>query len=76
MDIIVCGTGLVSEVTQFRRCLFKKNRNIFRYFELEIALAIPASNDVTYNWNNLAGQGLKREIESPISALNERKTKK
>ena len=25
---------------------------------LEIALAIPASNDEKYNWNNSAGQGL------------------
>ena len=73
MDIIVCGRGLVIEITQFRRCMFKKNWNIFRNFELEIALAIPASNDVKYNWNNLAGQGLKREIKSPISALNARK---
>ena len=35
-----------------------KNKNIFRHFKLEIALAIPASNDKTYNSNNSAGQGL------------------
>ena len=31
----------------------------FRHLKLEIALAIPASNDEKYNWNNSAGQGLK-----------------
>ena len=35
------------------------NSNIFRHLELEIALAIPASNDEKYNWNISAGQGLK-----------------
>ena len=35
-----------------------KNKNIFRHLKLEIALAIPASNDEKYNSNNLAGQGL------------------
>ena len=35
------------------------NSNIFRHLKLEIALAIPASNDEKYNWNNSAGQGLK-----------------
>ena len=31
---------------------------IFRHLKLEIALAIPASNDEKYNWNNSAEQGL------------------
>ena len=31
---------------------------IFRHLKLEIALAIPASNDEKDNWNNSAGQGL------------------
>ena len=35
-----------------------KNFYIFRHLKLEIALAIPASNDEKYNWNNSAGQGL------------------
>ena len=35
-----------------------KNIYIFRHLKLEIALAIPASNDEKYNWNNSAGQGL------------------
>ena len=30
----------------------------FRHLKLEIALAIPASNDEKYNWNNSTGQGL------------------
>ena len=30
----------------------------FGHLKLEIALAIPASNDEKYNWNNSAGQGL------------------
>ena len=32
--------------------------HIFRHLKLEIALAIPASNDEKYNRNNSAGQGL------------------
>ena len=38
---------------------FFMNRNIFRHLKLEIALAIPASNDEKYNWNNSAGRGLR-----------------
>ena len=34
------------------------NSNICRRLKLEIALAIPASNDGKYNWSNSAGQGL------------------
>ena len=30
------------------------NSNIFRHLKLEIALAIPASNDEKYNWSNSA----------------------
>ena len=37
---------------------FQKILNFFPYFKLEIALAILASNDEKYNWNNSAGQGL------------------
>ena len=59
MDDIVCRRCLVSQIAQFRRCIFSKDIYIFRHLELEIALAIPASNDEKYNWNNLAGQGLK-----------------
>ena len=35
----------------------KKIINIFRHLKLEIALAIPASNDEKYNSSNSAGQG-------------------
>ena len=48
------------QIIQFRRCLFSTlNINIFRYLEMEIALAISVLNDEKYNWNNLAGQGLR-----------------
>ena len=59
MDNIVGGRCSVSLITQLRRCIFSKNKNIFRHLKLEIALAIPASNDEKYNSNNSAGQGLK-----------------
>ena len=49
MDHIVCGRRSISQITQFRRCLFSKNINIFCHLKLEIALAIPASNDKKYN---------------------------
>ena len=49
MDNIVCGGCSVSRITQFRRCKCSKNINIFSHLELEIALAIPASNDEKYN---------------------------
>ena len=58
MDNIVCGRCSASQIAQFRRCVFSNNRNIFRLPKLEIALAIPASNDEKYNLNNSAGQGL------------------
>ena len=45
MDNTVCGRCSVSKITQFRRCIFSKNIYIFRHLKLEIALAIPASND-------------------------------
>ena len=45
MDNIVCGGCSVSRMTQLRRCKSSKNINIFPHSELEIALAIPASND-------------------------------
>ena len=35
-----------------------ENIYIFRHLKLEIVLAIPASNDEKYNWNNSAGEGL------------------
>ena len=57
MDNIVGGRCSVSLITQLRRCIFSKNKNIFRHLKLEIALAIPASNDEKYNSNN-SGQGL------------------
>ena len=58
MDNKVGGRCSVSLITQLGRCIFKKNKNIFRHLKLEIALAIPASNDEKYNSNNSAGQGL------------------
>ena len=62
MDNTVCGRCSVSQNTQFKKWIFSKNIskniNIFRHLKLEIALAIPASNDEKYNWNNSAEQGL------------------
>ena len=58
MDNIVGGRCLVSLINQLRRCIFSKNKNIFRHLKQEIALAIPASNDEKYNLNNSAGHGL------------------
>ena len=52
MDNIVGGRCSVSLITQLGRCIFSKK------LKLEIALAIPASNDEKYNSNNSAGQGL------------------
>ena len=45
MDNIVCGRCSASQIVQIRICIFSKNINIFRHLKLEIALAIPASND-------------------------------
>ena len=59
MDNIVGDRCSVSLIIQLRRCIFSKNKNIFRYLKLEIALAIPASNDEKYNSNNSAGQVLR-----------------
>ena len=42
IDIIVCDRRSVSQTIQF---IFSQNINMFRLLELEIALAIPASND-------------------------------
>ena len=58
MDNTVCGRCSVSKITQFRTCILPKNIYIFRHLKLGIALAIPASNDEKYNWNNSTGQGL------------------
>ena len=35
---------------------------IIRYLKLEIALAIPASNDEKYNWNNSGMIELKKRL--------------
>ena len=76
MDNIVGGRCSVSLMTQLGRCIFSRNKNIFRHLkleialaipasndEMEIALAIPASNDEKYNSNNLAGQGFSRPYQ-------------
>ena len=59
MDNIVGGRCSVSQIIQLRRYIFSKNIYIFRHLKLEIALAIPASNDEKYNWSNSAGQRLR-----------------
>ena len=52
--------------------IFFINSNISRHLKLEIALAIPASNDEKYNWNNSAGQGLISIILSEKKDENNR----
>ena len=69
MDNIVCGICSVSQIIQFRRCIFSKNIYIFCHLKLEIALAIPASNDEKYNWNNSAGQGLRQDLLGFASSI-------
>ena len=64
MDNIVCGGRSISQITQFKRCLFKKNIYIFCQLKVEIALTIPASNDEKYNITNSAGQGLTHHFAS------------
>ena len=56
MNNTVCGRFSVEKIIQFRKCIFSNIRNIFCHLKLEIALAIPASNDKKYS---SAGQGLK-----------------
>ena len=63
MNNMVCYGCSVSQITQFKRCPFSKIINIFRHLKLEIALAIPASNDEKYNTTNSAGQGLNMYFE-------------
>ena len=48
---------MLSESNKFNNSVFFINSNSFRHLKLEIALAIPASNDEKYKWNNSAGQG-------------------
>ena len=72
MDNTVCGWCSVSQITHFRRCIFSKNIYIYHHLKLEIALAIPASNDEKYNWNNSAGQGLMLDQRHRRWALAQR----
>ena len=45
MDNIVCGRCSVGQIIKFKDVYFQKNRHVFRHLKLDIALAIPASND-------------------------------
>ena len=65
MNNIVCGRCPVSQIIIFRRCIFIKKMFFFCHLKLEIASAIPASNDEKYNKNNSAVL-----IESPVVAWN------
>ena len=46
---IVCDRCSANQNVNFHTCLFFINSHIFRHLKLEIALAIPASNDEKYN---------------------------
>ena len=48
-DKIVFNRRFVDPIIYFLTCLFFINSNIFRHLKLEIALAIPGSNDEKYN---------------------------
>ena len=53
---------LINSIFQDWRCLFFINMNIFHHLKLEIALAIPASNEGKIQHvqaKNSAGQGLR-----------------
>ena len=58
-DQIGFGRCSVNPIIQYWKCLFFIN--IFRHLKLEIALAIPASNDEKYKRNS-AAEGLTLEI--------------
>ena len=60
-DKIIFDRCLFDPIFQYWRCLFFTNMNIFRHLKLEIALAIPASNEWKTQTNNSAGQGLTRQ---------------
>ena len=49
MENIVYNRCSVNKIIQFGGCIFSKNIYIFRHLKLEIALAIPASNDEKYD---------------------------
>ena len=57
MVTMACGRRSISQIIQFKGCLFSKNIYIFRHLKLEIALAIPASNDEKYYTTSFVGKG-------------------
>ena len=57
-DKIHFGRCSDKQIIQYGRLIFFINMNILRHLKLEIALAIPASNDVKIEANNSAAQGL------------------
>ena len=76
MNNIVGGRCSASLITQLKRCIFSKNKNILRHLKLEIALAIPASKDEKYNSNNSAGQGLTAIVNTnPIESQQTQDTR-
>ena len=46
---IACDRCSVNQNIDFHKCSLSINSHIFRHLKLEIALAIPASNDEKYN---------------------------
>ena len=46
---IICDRCSVNQNVRFHTCLFFINSHNFRHLKLEIASAIPASNDEKYN---------------------------
>ena len=58
IDKIICSGCSNNNIFQFRQCLFFTDEAIFRHLKLEIASAIPASNEWKIETQNSASHGL------------------
>ena len=65
IDIIkfeeIVSDSKVHQIIKYWRCLFFININIFRHLKLEIALAIPASNDEKYRSKQFSSARVNRQ---------------
>ena len=66
MGNIVCGRCSVSQITQFKRCIFSKNINIIRHLKLEIA-----SNDKKIQLTQFSWTRVKFELSAKMSSSND-----
>ena len=58
IDKTVCSRCSGKQIINLRICLFFIDKNSFRHLNLELVLAIPASNEGNIETNNSVGQGL------------------